>query len=292
MNLDKKNFPKTAPPQIQTSQPGIESKMEPTPIFEHPDYIQQGTRLKDKVAIITGGDSGIGRAVAIAYAREGAKIVIVYCSNEYDDAAETKKIIEDASAECLLIEGDLAKPQFSTEIVNKTLEKFKKINILVNNSAVQYPQDEIMNITDEDLHRTFDVNYFGTFYLTRAVVPHLTEGDSIIITTSVTAYEGNATLLDYSSTKGALTSFTRALSANLAPKGIRVNAVAPGPIWTPLIPASFDAQRVAQHGANVPLKRVGQPVELVGAYILLASAEGSYMTGSTIHINGGTITSS
>ena len=292
MNLDKKPFIKTAPPQIQTAQPGIESKMEPTPIFEHPNYIQLGTRLKDKVAIITGGDSGIGRAVAIAYAREGAKIVIIHCEKEYDDAAVVKEIIETAKGECLLIEGDLAKPQFSEEIVKKTLEHFKEINILVNNSAVQYPKDEIMDITDEDLHRTFDVNFFGTFYLTRAVVPHLRDGDSIIMTTSVTAYEGSGSLLDYSSTKGALTAFTRSLSANLAPKGIRVNAVAPGPIWTPLIPASFDAQRVAAHGSGVPLKRVGQPVELVGAYILLASIEGSYMTGTTIHVNGGTITNS
>ena len=281
-------LPKTAKPQTQTKQPGIESQMDPKPIYDHPEYNNGSGRLKNKVAIITGGDSGIGRAVALAFAKEGAKVVVVYY-DETEDANETKQAIEQAQGECLLIQGDLTNPSFAQDIVNQTLAKFNQINILVNNAAVQYPQNEITQIKDEDLHKTFAVNYFGTFYLTRAVVPHLTEGDSIINTTSVTAYEGNETLLDYSSTKGALTAFTRSLASNLAKKGIRVNAVAPGPIWTPLIPASFDAQKVSQHGANVPMKRMGHPVELAGAYVLLASNEGSYMSGITIHVNGGTI---
>ena len=281
-------FPKTAKPQTQTKQPGIESQMDPKPIYDHPEYNNGSGRLKNKVAIITGGDSGIGRAVALAFAKEGAKVVVVYY-DETEDANETKQAIEQAHGECLLIQGDLTNPSFAQDIVDQTLAKFNQINILVNNAAVQYPQNEITQIKDEDLHKTFAVNYFGTFYLTRAVVPHLTEGDSIINTTSVTAYEGNETLLDYSSTKGALTAFTRSLASNLAKKGIRVNAVAPGPIWTPLIPASFDAQKVSQHGANVPMKRMGHPVELAGAYVLLASNEGSYMSGITIHVNGGTI---
>lgn len=281
-------FPKTAKPQTQTKQPGIESQMDPKPIYDHPEYNNGSGRLKNKVAIITGGDSGIGRAVALAFAKEGAKVVVVYY-DETEDANETKQAIEQAHGECLLIQGDLTNPSFAQDIVNQTLAKFNQINILVNNAAVQYPQNEITQIKDEDLHKTFAVNYFGTFYLTRAVVPHLTEGDSIINTTSVTAYEGNETLLDYSSTKGALTAFTRSLASNLAKKGIRVNAVAPGPIWTSLIPASFDAQKVSQHGANVPMKRMGHPVELAGAYVLLASNEGSYMSGITIHVNGGTI---
>jgi len=290
MNSKTKDFPKGAPPQFQTHQPGIESQMEPKPIFEHYDYKSQGEKLRNKVAVITGGDSGIGRAVSIAYAKEGAKVAIVHYHTEFEDAKMTQRIIEDYGKDCLLIEADLSKPKAAEQIVDKVVQHFKEINILVNNAAVQFPQDKFEDIKDEDLHRTFDVNFFGAFYMIKACLPHMQEGDCIINTTSVVAFEGNATLLDYTATKGALTSFSKGLSEHLAPRGIRVNCVAPGPIWTPLIPASFKAQRVAEHGANTPMKRMGQPVEVAPAYVMLASKDGSYMTGSTIHINGGTIT--
>ncbi|HAX72779.1 MAG TPA: NAD(P)-dependent oxidoreductase [Firmicutes bacterium] len=281
-------FIKTPQPQSQDTQPGMESVMQPRPVFQHKDYNKSSGRLQDKVAIITGGDSGIGRAVSVAYASEGAKVVIVYY-NEHDDANETKSIIEAGGGQCLLLSGDIANSSFSDEIVQKTLATFGQINILVNNAAVHYEHQNFTDTLDEDILKTFATNIFGPMYLSRAVIPHLQAGDSIINTTSVTAYEGNATLIDYSATKGALTSFTRSLSAHLASKQIRVNAVAPGPIWTPLIPAAFEAQHVAQHGANTPLGRVGQPVELAGAYVYLASNDASYISGITIHINGGTI---
>ncbi|MCL1949077.1 MAG: SDR family oxidoreductase [Turicibacter sp.] len=288
MNSNIKSFPKGAPPQFQTQQPGWESLMEPKPIYEHYDYKHQGEKLRNKVAIITGGDSGIGRAVSMAYAKEGARLAIVYHHSEFEDARQTQKIIEGYGKECLLIEADLAKPQAAPKIAEKVIGHYKQINILVNNAGVQFPQNKISDIRDEDLHHTFNVNFFAAFYLIQSCLPHMSEGDCIINTTSVVAFEGNPTLLDYTASKGALTSFSRALSEQLAPKGIRVNCVAPGPIWTPLIPSSFNAQQVASFGSGTPMKRMGQPVEVAPAYVMLASKDGSYMTGATIHINGGT----
>jgi len=286
------SFPKKVQGQTQPHQPGIEAQMKPLPIYEHENYQVQAGKLKNKVAIITGGDSGIGRAVALAYVKEGAKVVLVYHQAEGEDATVIANKIKQLGGQSLLIEGDLAESAFANEIVSKALEAFGQINILVNNAAVQFPQKKIEDIVDQDLHHTFAVNYFAHFYLTRAVVPHLSAGDCIINTTSVTAYEGSEQLLDYSSTKGALRAFTQSLAMNLAKKGIRVNAVAPGPIWTPLIPASFDEQKVSEFGTTTPLGRLGQPVEVAGAYVLLASEDASYMSGTTIHVNGGTITNS
>jgi NAD(P)-dependent dehydrogenase (short-subunit alcohol dehydrogenase family) len=282
------NFPNKFPPQKQDKQPGIEGQMNPAPIFEHPDYNKQAKKLDGKAAVITGGDSGIGRAVAVAFAKEGADVAIIY-KDEHEDAEETKKHVEKAGKKCLLIAGDIGDEQFCIDSINKVVGSFGKIDILVNNSAEQHPQTNLEDITKEQLERTFKTNIFGAFYMTKAVLPHLKAGSSIINTTSITAFKGSQDLLDYSATKGALATLTRSLSTNLAPRNIRVNAVAPGPIWTPLIPASFQAQDVAQFGGDVPLGRAGQPVELAQAYVFLASDDSSYMTGQTIHINGGTV---
>lgn len=273
--------------QTQDERPGQEYKMDPEPIYDHPANKGLG-RLKDKVAIITGGDSGIGRAVAVAYAKEGAKVTIAY-NVSTKDAQQTKKDIESYGGEALLIEGDIGDSTFCRKVVEDTVKKFGKLDILVNNAAEQHPQKSIEDITDEQLERTFRTNIFSMFYLTRAAMPHLKEGSVIINTSSVTAFRGSAGLLDYSSTKGAITSFTRSLSANLAEKKIRVNQIAPGPIWTPLIPSTFDKEKVEKFGEDVPLKRPGQPVELAEAYIFLASDGSTYITGQTIHINGGEI---
>ena len=267
--------------------PGKESKMDPEPIYDNPE--KKGTgRLKNKTAIITGGDSGIGRAVAVAYAKEGCNVVIVYNIAD-DDANETKKTVETYGAKALLIKGDIGVSSFCNEIVDRTLEEFKSIDILVNNAAEQHIQKSIEDITDEQLLRTFKTNIFSMFYLTRAALPHMKEGSVIINTGSVTAFKGNPELLDYSATKGAVTAFTRSLALNLADRKIRVNQVAPGPIWTPLIVSTLDKSAVKNFGKDTPLQRPGQPVELAEAYVYLASSDSSYMTGQTIHINGGTI---
>lgn len=267
------------------SPPGKEFKMDPEPIYDNKDSKGYG-RLKDKVAIITGGDSGIGRAVSVAYAKEGANVVIVY--NIADkDANDTKAVIESYDGKITLIKGDISHSSFCKEIIKKTIDTYGKIDIIINNAAEQHPQNNFSDITDEQLENTFKTNIFSMFYLTRAALPYLKEGSSIINTSSVTAFKGNPILVDYSSSKGAVTSFTRSLALNLAEKKIRVNQVAPGPIWTPLIPSTFDKQKVETFGEDTPLKRPGQPVELAEAYVFLASDGSTYITGQTIHINGG-----
>ena len=267
--------------------PGKESSMDPEPIYDNPDY--QGTgRLKGKTAIITGGDSGIGRAISVAYAKEGCNVVIVYNTAD-DDANTTKQAVESYQGKALLIKGDIGDSNFCSQIIEKTVMEFGGLEIVVNNAAEQHPQNKLEDITNEQLQRTFQTNIFGMFYLTRAALPHLKENSVIINTSSITAYKGNATLLDYSATKGAITSFTRSLSTNLADRKIRVNQVAPGPIWTPLIVSTLDKNTVGTFGKDTPLKRAGQPVEVAEAYVFLASDASTYMTGQTIHINGGTI---
>jgi len=279
------NFPISVPEQKQDKQPGFETLMNPRPIFENPNC-KGSNKLINKVALITGGDSGIGKAVALSYAREGADIAIVYL-DEHEDAEETKKLVEAKGRKCILIPGDIGDDTFCNDAVNKTIKEFSKIDILVNNAGEQHPQNSIEDITKEQLERTFKTNIFGMFYLVKATLPHLKEGATIINTSSITAYKGHETLIDYSSTKGAIVTFTRSLSLSLTSRKIRVNAVAPGPIWTPLIPSSFSAVEVGKFGSNTPMGRPGQPVELAETYVFLASEGASYISGETIHVNGG-----
>ncbi|MDQ0232269.1 SDR family oxidoreductase [Metabacillus malikii] len=281
------NQKQTLPPQQQDTQPGLESLMNPSPSFYSETYKGSG-KLTDKVAIITGGDSGIGRAVAVHFAKEGADVVISYL-NEHDDAEKTKQYVEEAGRKCLTIAGDIGDESICKDIVTKTIDTFGKLDIVVNNAAEQHPQKGIEDITSEQLERTFRTNIFSFFYLTKAALPHLKEGSTIINTTSITAYAGNEQLIDYSATKGAITTFTRSLALSLAGKGIRVNGVAPGPIWTPLIPSTFTADQVSSFGSDTPMKRPGQPVELAPAYVYLASNDSSYMTGQILHLNGGKV---
>ncbi|WP_425432852.1 SDR family oxidoreductase [Fredinandcohnia onubensis] len=275
------------PPQHQNQQPGTETEMVPRPVSEDHSY-QGSNKLANKVAIITGGDSGIGKAVAIHYAKEGANVVIVYL-NEHEDAKETKRQVEEEGQKCLLLSGDIGNEEFCKEIVKKTIDTFGKLDILVNNAAEQHPQKSISAITAEQLEKTFRTNIFSYFHLTKAALPHLKQGSSIINTASVTAYKGNEQLVDYSATKGAVVSFTRSLSMQLVGKGIRVNGVAPGPIWTPLIPSTFTSDQVAKFGSTTPMKRPGQPEEVAPCYIFLASDDASYMSGQILHVNGGEI---
>lgn len=276
----------TMPRQTQSHQPGSEAAMHPRPEYR-PRFAGSG-RLDGKVALITGGDSGIGRAVAVLFAREGADVAIVYLE-ECDDARETAEAVRDEGRECLTIAGDIGSEEFCGAAVRQTIERLGRLDVLVNNAAEQHEQESIADIGEHQLRRTFQTNVFGYFFMTKAVLPHLPDGAAIVNTTSVTAFKGSPQLLDYSSTRGAIVAFTRSLAQQLADRGIRVNGVAPGPIWTPLIPASFDADRVAKHGGNTPLGRPGQPNEVAPCHLFLACEDSSYMTGQILHPNGGSI---
>lgn len=291
MNEDMiRDFPKSLPQQKQPKQPGVNSLMNPKPVYEDPNY-SPGNKLSGKTAIITGGDSGIGRAAAIAFSKEGADVAIVYL-DEHEDANETKGIIESIGRKCVIFAGDIGEEAFCIDVVNSVIKSFGKIDILVNNAAEQHPQNSIEDITKEQLERTFKTNFYSYFFMTKAVLPHLKPGDSIINTASITAYKGDELLIDYSATKGAVVAFTRSMSMSLAKRSIRINAVAPGPVWTPLIPSSFDEAEVGKFGSDTPMGRPAQPVELACAYVYLASDGSSYVTGQTIHVNGGVIVNS
>ena len=275
------------PPQHQDRRPGIEAEMTPQPRAEDRSYRGSG-KLQGKVALITGGDSGIGRAVAILYAKEGADVAVVYL-NEHEDAQETRRQVEEEGRRCLLIAGDIGDEQFCRQAVEQAVRELGRLDILVNNAAEQHPQESIEQISAEQLERTFRTNIFAMFYLVKAALQYLKEGSAIINTTSVTAYKGSPQLLDYSSTKGAIVAFTRSLSQSLVERGIRVNGVAPGPIWTPLIPSTFPEEKVASFGGQVPMKRAGQPEEVATCYVFLASDDSSYIAGQVLHPNGGEV---
>ncbi|WP_343580654.1 SDR family oxidoreductase [Acinetobacter sp.] len=289
MSNNPNQYPTAAPAQEQPHQPGEQQVMHPEPEIIKSTHLGSH-KLKDKVVLISGGDSGIGRSVAVLFAREGADVAIIYLE-EQQDAEKTKQLVEQEGQHCLLLKEDISNPQSSEKCVAETLKVFGKINILINNAGVQYQQKDLGDISTEQLEKTFKTNIFSMFHLTKAVLPHLKEGDSIINTTSITSYHGHDELMDYASTKGAITTFTRSLSNNLMKqkKGIRVNGVAPGPIWTPLIPSSFDAETVAKFGQDTPMGRMGQPSEVAPAYLFLASDDASYITGQVIHVNGGEI---
>ncbi|MCH7408430.1 SDR family oxidoreductase [Belliella sp. DSM 111904] len=272
-------------PEQHQDLPGYENEMKPKPEVIKDSYKGNG-KLKEKTVLITGGDSGIGRSAAVHAAREGANLAIIFLSEE-EDAKESQRLIEYEGAKCILLMGDIRDREFCKMAVKKVVEAFGKVDVLINNAAIQHPKDSILDIEIEDLKETFETNIYSFFYLVQEILPQMTSGDSIINTTSVTAYEGNQSLIDYSSTKGAIMAFTRSLSQSLASKGIRVNAVAPGPIWTPLIVATFEDNK--EFGQDTPMQRAGQPSEVGPAFVFLASEDSSYMTGQVLHINGGKI---
>ncbi|MYL50693.1 SDR family oxidoreductase [Halobacillus litoralis] len=278
------------PGQEQSTQPGVEKQMNPLPLQADEDYTS-GSKLVGKVALITGGDSGIGRSVAIGYAKEGADVAISYLE-EHEDAEYTKKKVEEEGRRAILIPGDVGDENICKTAVERTVNELGRLDILVNNAAEQHPTDDLLNISTEQLESTFRTNIFSMFHLTKAAIPHLKPGSAIINTASVNPYVGNPELVDYTATKGAVVAFTRSMAKQLVNKGIRVNGIAPGPIWTPLIPATFPEDKVEEFGTNTPMGRPGQPVEHVGSYVLLASDDSTYITGQFIHINGGMFTSS
>ncbi|UOQ53667.1 SDR family oxidoreductase [Hymenobacter cellulosivorans] len=282
------NKPTTLPPQQQDQQPGLETEMTPQPEYIRPGY-KGSDKLQGKVALITGGDSGIGRSIAVHFAREGADVAFTYLPEEEQDAYNTRQLVEQEGRRCLTLPGDLREPGFCQSIVDQTVQELGQLNILVNNAAEQFVSQDVTEITDDQWLDTFQVNFFSFVRVTRAALAHLQEGDSIINTSSINAYRGNQQLVDYTSTKGAITAYTRSIAQQLAEKKIRVNAVAPGPIWTPLIPATFPAEKVASFGKDTTMKRPGQPSEVGPCYVFLASEDASYITGQALHPNGGEV---
>jgi NAD(P)-dependent dehydrogenase (short-subunit alcohol dehydrogenase family) len=282
------NYPTSLPPQAQDQQPGLEGEMSPQPVYIRPNY-KGSEKLQDKVALITGGDSGIGRAVAIHFAREGADVSIVYKPEEQEDADATKQLVEQEGRRCVLLSGDLRDPQFCEDIVSQTVQQLGKLNIVVSNAAEQFVSKDVSELPNEQFEDTFQVNFFPLVRVVKVALQHLHEGDSIIATSSINAYRGNQQLVDYTSTKGAITAYIRSIAQQLAEKKIRANTVAPGPIWTPLIPASFPPDKVKEFGQDTTMKRPGQPAEVAPAFVFLASEDASYITGQAIHPNGGEV---
>ena len=285
--MQKTNPKKPLRKSQHQARPGQEFKMSPLPVFDNPENHGSG-KLDQKVAVITGGDSGIGRAVATLFAKEGADIAIIYL-NEHKDAQKTKELVESYSRQCLLIPADVSKESSCKRSISRVIKYFGRIDILINNAALHYEQKSLAEISTPQLLKTFQTNIFSMFWMSREALPHMKNGGAIVNSTSVTAYRGSSELIDYASTKGAIVSFTRSLAQNLIEKGIRVNAVAPGPIWTPLIVSSFKPQKVAKHGSDTPMKRAGEPVEVAPSYLFLCSEDSSYITGQVLHPNGGEI---